>query len=44
MSGRKRLLSYQATLTGPWVEAMIREYIRYQEKEDLRVDQLNMWS
>ena len=25
-------------------EAMIREYIRHQEKEDLRVDQLNMWS
>ena len=25
-------------------EAMIREYIRHQEQEDLRVDQLNMWS
>ncbi|MBE7570938.1 IS200/IS605 family transposase, partial [Acidithiobacillus sp. HP-2] len=25
-------------------EAMIRDYIRHQEKEDERVDQLNIWS
>ncbi|MBE7567974.1 transposase, partial [Acidithiobacillus sp. HP-11] len=25
-------------------EAMIRYYIRHQEKEDERVDQLNIWS
>lgn len=25
-------------------EAMIRDYIRHQEKEDARVDQLNIWS
>ena len=25
-------------------EAMIRDYVRHQEKEDERVDQLNIWN